>query len=75
MQHTAGTNTGIFLQTMRCNSMEVHLNARVRQVMPQGVKTEPGEWYRGGNVICTIGVVPNPLLQSLDLLFPRDTIN
>jgi NADH dehydrogenase len=31
------------------------------------VKTEAGDWFRAGNVICTIGTVPNPLLQALDL--------
>ena len=55
------------LQTMRRNGVEVHLNARVSSVTPQGVKAESGEWVRGGNVICTIGAVPNPLLQALDL--------
>ena len=55
------------LQTMHRNGVEVHLNAHVTSVTPQGVKTESGEWVRGGNVICTIGTVPNPLLQALDL--------
>jgi len=55
------------LQDMRRGGVEVHLNARVSSVTPQGVKAESGEWVRGGNVICTIGTKPNPLLQALDL--------
>jgi NADH dehydrogenase len=55
------------LQSMYRHGVDVHLNARVREVTPSGVKTESGEWITGGNVICTIGTVPNPLLQALDL--------
>jgi NADH dehydrogenase len=36
-------------------------------VTQDGVKTESGDWIRGGNVICTIGSVPNPLVEALDL--------
>lgn len=55
------------LQTLHRNSVEVHLKARASEVKPTGVKTESGEWIGGGNVICTVGTVPNPLLQTLDL--------
>jgi NADH dehydrogenase len=55
------------LQSMRRHGVEIHLNAKVSSVTPHGVKTEAGDWFRGGNVICTIGTVPNPLLQTLDL--------
>ena len=55
------------LKAMRDNGVEVHLDARVSMVSPQGVKTQSGDWFRGGNVICTIGTVPNPMLETLDI--------
>ncbi|MGD8630888.1 MAG: NAD(P)/FAD-dependent oxidoreductase [Gammaproteobacteria bacterium] len=55
------------LKSMRNHGVEVHLNARVKSVSPQGVKTESGDWFRGGNVICTIGTQPNPVLETFDL--------
>ena len=53
--------------SMRKAGIEIHLNSRVSEVTPAGVKTESGEWIRGGNVICTIGTVPDPLIQALDI--------
>ncbi len=55
------------LKSMRDNGVEVHLDARVSKVTPLGVKTQSGDWFRGGNVICTIGTVPNPMLETLDI--------
>ncbi len=52
---------------MSRHGIEIHLNARVSEVTQDGVKTESGEWIPGGNVICTIGTVPNPLVEALDL--------
>jgi NADH dehydrogenase len=60
---------------MSRHGIEIHLGARVSKVTQDGVKTETGDWIRGGNVICTIGTAPNPLVEALGLPDRRGLIN
>jgi NADH dehydrogenase len=55
------------LHIMRKNGIEIHLNTRATLVTKDGVRISGGNWIKGTNIICTIGTVPNRLIQKLPL--------
>ncbi len=62
------------LKSMDRHGMEVHLHALASEVTATGVTTDAGDLILGANVICTIGTVPNPLLETLDVNKQKDLI-
>lgn len=50
---------------MKENNITIRLNTTASEISAKGVKINDGEWLYGKNVICTIGAVPNALVEKL----------
>ena len=62
------------LRSMHRHGVEVHLGTSAGAVTAQGVKADTGEWFRGANVVCTVGTRQSPLLASLELPRRKDLV-